>query len=430
MKLFGRTINFERRLLWLNVALLTVVAIAMFAVIFLVLRTISAERSERNQMQQTADVIAELRGVNRAALNGETGQRGYIITLDRRYLSPYFSGRDQIEPTLHKLRKLVEPTATERQKQLLDEIEVLSRAKFSELGRSVKLVEQGDVLGARRLILSDEGQEAMERLRRAIGEMEVIELHVLGQASAQTARAEGRVLPLLGGLLVLLVIVLLVVIRLVARAALAEAEAAQAKALGEARDRADLLARELNHRVKNLFAVILAIVQLSARDKPEAKDVTEAIARRIRALLTAHEVSQGELDRPVASLTDLVETSLAPYRSDELDASLDGPSVILPARLVTPLGLVLHELTTNAVKYGAWAHGGKITISWREEDGLVVLEWIETGAPIETQPERRGFGSLLMTSAARQLSGSIEREFAGDGAKITITFPNPGENGK
>lgn len=424
MKAFWQRQTLQARLLWLNVALLAIAALAMFAVIFLVLRTISAERTEREQMQQTANVITELRGVNRAALNGETGQRGYIITLDRRYLGPYFAGSEQIEPTLARLRKLVEPEATDRQRELLDEIGVLSRAKFSELRRSIDLVEQGKVLDARRLILSDEGQEAMERLRRAIAEMEAIEVRVLGQASAQTARAEARVLPLLGGLLVLLVIVLLTVIRLVARTAQAEAEAAQAKALGEARDRADLLARELNHRVKNLFAVILAIVQLSARDRPEAKDVTEAIARRIRALLTAHEVSQGELDRPVASLTDLVETSLAPYRSDELDASLEGPRVILPARAVTPLGLVLHELTTNAVKYGAWAHGGKIAITWREDDGMIVLEWIETGATIDTQPERRGFGSLLMTSAARQLGGSIERDFAEDGARITITFPS------
>ena len=119
-------------------ALLAVASIAMFAVIFLVLRTISAERSQRDQMQKTADVIAELRGVNRAALNGETAQRGYIITLDRRYLAPYFAGSEQIEPTLHRLRKLVEPKATERQEQLLDEIDVLARAKFSELGTECK----------------------------------------------------------------------------------------------------------------------------------------------------------------------------------------------------------------------------------------------------------------------------------------------------
>ena len=96
----------------------------------------------------------------------------------------------------------------------------------------------------------------------------------------------------------------------------AVAEAAQAAVVSEARDRADLLARELNHRVKNLFAVVLAIVQMSARDRPEAKEVTDSIAQRIRALLTAHEVSQGELERPVASLRALVETFPNPISSN------------------------------------------------------------------------------------------------------------------
>ena len=199
--------------------------------------------------------------------------------------------------------------------------------------------------------------------------------------------------------------------RLVGRAARAEAEAAQAAVVSEARDRADLLARELNHRVKNLFAVVLAIVQMSARDKPEAKEVTNSIAQRIRALLTAHEVSQGELERPVASLRALVETSLAPYRSSNHPAEIDGPEIMLPAKRVTPLGLVLHELTTNAVKYGAWKDEGTVHVSWSEQDGTVTLEWRETGAQLGDAPEHTGFGSLLMTSAARQFGGTFERNF-------------------
>ena len=193
--------------------------------------------------------------------------------------------------------------------------------------------------------------------------------------------------------------------------------------MSEARDRADLLARELNHRVKNLFAVILAIVQMSARDKPEAKEVTDSIAQRIRALLTAHEVSQGELDRPVASLRALVETSLAPYRSSKHPAEIDGPEIMLPAKRVTPLGLVLHELTTNAVKYGAWSNEGTVHVTWSEKDGTVTLNWRETGADLDELPERKGFGSLLMTSAARQFGGTFDRSFTQDGLQVTIELP-------
>jgi two-component sensor histidine kinase len=263
----------------------------------------------------------------------------------------------------------------------------------------------------------------MARLRRALREMEEIENRILIDRSTETARAEGRVLPLLGLVVILLLVALVFGYRLVTRAAHAEAEAAQAEALAEARDRADLLAHELNHRVKNMFAVVLAIVRMSARDAPEAKPVTESIAQRIHALLTAHEVTQGTLDKPVASLRSLVETTLAPYRSDQCEAVIEGPEVMLPSNRVTPLGLMLHELTTNAVKYGAWSCGGRIGVRWEQNTDAVLLRWQEEGVTMEGEPERQGFGSMLMTGSARQLGGSIERSFDAGGVLVTITIP-------
>lgn len=412
-----------RSVRWINAALVAVTALAMLLVIVLVIRTVESERSQRDQAQLTSAVLNELRDISRASLNAETGQRGYMLSLDRRYLASYHAGRDQIEPSLRQLRALLEPRADSRQIALLDQIEVLSRAKFAELDRSVALVDQGELIEARRLILTDEGQVAMERLRRAIRELERIELAILAEAVAETERAEGRVMPLLGGLLALLAISLIAAGRLIARSVRAEAVAAQAEELAEARDRADLLAHELNHRVKNLFAVVLAIVKLSGRDAPEAKAVTDAIAQRIQALLKAHDVSQGALDQPSVSLAALIDTTLAPYRSPELTAEVSGPEVTLDARAITPLGLMLHELTTNAVKYGGWSQpGGRIAVHWECEGDEVVLTWREEGTPIVEEPSRQGFGSMLMTSGARQLGGSIERRFAPQGAEITIRF--------
>lgn len=393
-------------------------------VVLFAIRTVEVERAQRDQAQRTSEILTELRDIDRAALNGESGQRGYLLSLDRRYLTSYYSGRDGIEPSLRRLRALVGPTATPRQAQLLDSIETLGRAKFAELAEGIALTRGGDVIGARRLVLTDAGQVAMERLRQALREMEAIELTVLERARADVAAAEGRVVPLLVGLLGLLAISLIASGRLISRGARAEAEAAQAQMLADARDRADLLAKELNHRVKNLFAVVLAIVKLSARDAPAAKPVTEGIAQRIMALLKAHEASQGEFDTATVTLATLVETSLAPYRSDALTASIGGPEVVLHVRSITPLGLVLHELTTNAVKYGGWSQaGGTIAIDWRREGDDVVLVWREEGRPITEAPTRQGFGSMLMTSSARQLGGSIEREFAASGAVITVRFP-------
>ena len=417
--LLGRSKRFR----WVNVTLLALMALAMIGLIVVAFQTIESERAEREQVERTNDILLELRNVSSAAVNAETGQRGYLITLDRRYLAPYQAGREQIDPTLDRIRELIGEDATARQTELIDKIDALARAKFDEMATGVELLENGRLLDARRAILTDEGVETMERLDRAIAELEDIENETLAAYSADAARTNARVLPLLGALLVFLIIAMFAGARLVGRAARAEAEAAQAAVVSEARDRADLLARELNHRVKNLFAVVLAIVQMSARDKPEAKEVTNSIAQRIRALLTAHEVSQGELERPVASLRALVETSLAPYRSSNHPAEIDGPEIMLPAKRVTPLGLVLHELTTNAVKYGAWKDEGTVHVSWSEQDGTVTLEWRETGAQLGDAPEHTGFGSLLMTSAARQFGGTFERKFTPDGLIVTIELP-------
>ena len=408
---------------WPNAALSLVIFGAMIGLIFLVYQTLEGERLEREQARLTASVLEELQQVETAALNAETGQRGYLITLDRRYLASWEEGSEQIAPTLRRLRSLLAGQTTVRQEELLDQIDALARAKFDEMARSVQLVQEGRLLDARREVLSDEGQEVMERLRRAIEEMRVIEREILARQAADTARLEARIMPLLAGLIILILVAILLGSRLVSRAARAEAEAAQAAVVGEARDRADLLARELNHRVKNLFAVVLAIVQMSARDKPEAKPVTDSIAQRIRALLTAHEVSQGALETQVASLETLVDTSLAPYRSSSQTATIAGPEIMIPAKRITPLGLVLHELTTNAVKYGAWANGGTIDVSWGHKDGTVELVWRESGVELDGEPDRQGFGSLLMNSAARQFGGSVTRDFTSDGLIVQIDWP-------
>lgn len=410
---------------WLNAVLVALTALAMVLVTLLVIRTIEAERSQRAQAQSTSAIVNELRDISRAALNAETGQRGYLISLDRRYLAPYFAGRDQLEPSLRNLRELLASRSDRRQHALLERVETLSRARFAELQRSVALIERGELIEARRLVLTDEGQSVMECLRLALRELERIELAILADAVQETELAEGRVMPLLGGLLALLTISLIAAARLIARGARAEAAAAQAQALSEARDRADLLARELNHRVKNLFAVVLAIVKLSARDAPEAKEVTGAIADRIQALLKAHDASQGDLGEAEVSLAKLVETTLEPYRSHALTASVGGSAITLHARSITPVGLMLHEMTTNAVKYGAWSQpGGTISIDWTRDGEDIVLTWRESGIEIVEMPTRQGFGSLLMTSSARQLGGCVEREFTANGAVITIRFPS------
>ncbi len=410
---------------WPSLALFLLVAGSLLAAVLVIISTVDAERAQRAQAHRTNEILKELRNVGHAAINAETGERGYFITLDRRYLAPYRLGQELYRPSIVRLNQLIGRSATSRQRELLVEIDQLSSAKFAEIADSIGMIGRGELIAAQTRFLSDEGQEVMDRLRRALSEMERIEQGVLEQATARSAQAESRVLPLLGLLLVMLLGASALGLRQAVRAARAETAEAHAAALTEARDRADLLARELNHRVKNLFAMILAIVRLSARNAPEAKEVTDSIAHRIQALLIAHEVTQGSPSRPVADLANLIATTLAPHRADHRGCSIEGPAVALPSGKVQPLGLVLHELATNAVKYGAWSQNGALAIDWRLEDAgrELVLDWCEHCPEGCAPSERRGFGSMLMDSSARQLQGSIERRFTPEGCRVCIAFP-------
>ena len=184
--LLGRRNRFK----WGNVTLLALMALAMIGLIVVAFQTIESERAEREQVERTNDILLELRNVSSAAVNAETGQRGYLITLDRRYLESYLFGREQIDPSLRRLRTAMEDEeTTRRQTELVDQIEALATSKFAEMDESVRLLEDGRLIDARREMLSDQGQETMERLRRAIGEMERIEFQLLSDATEETARA-------------------------------------------------------------------------------------------------------------------------------------------------------------------------------------------------------------------------------------------------
>lgn len=411
-----------------SLLLLTMVAVTLLAAVALIFGTIQTERKQRAQVLRTTEVLRALSDIGRAAINGETGQRGYFITGDQRYLQPFLLGDAQAGASVARLKTLLAREATPRQMELLADVERLSAIKWTELRETVAQIERGERIDAEIRILSDEGQQAMTRLRGTIAELEAIERALLDRAGRRTEAAEARVVPLLALLLAAMIAALALGLYQVVRTARAEAAAAQAQSLSEARDRADLLARELNHRVKNLFAVILAIVQMSGKGSPEAASVVDKISARIHALVTAHEVTQGSIDRPVVDLRELVETAIAPYCSDSEACEVDGEGVILPAKLAVPLGLVLHELVTNAVKYGAWrGEGGTVAVKWRRDGGHVRLAWREDGAridrPEQPQKPREGFGSTLIKTSAQQLRGTIEREFHDAGMEVKLSFP-------
>ena len=410
----------------ISIALFAVVAAALFGSLALVFSTIEAEREERRQAEHTAQVLDALNTLVASTTDGETGQRGYFITSDQRYLAPYRSGRAMYGAALARLEHDLGDDLPRAQRDTLREIERLGDHKWRELDETIAQIARGDVVGVHVRILSDEGQVAMTEFRSAVERFEAVERDRLMAARTSSATAEARVLPALLILFVMIVIALALSLWQVTRAARAESAAANAATIAEARDRADLLARELNHRVKNLFAVILAIVRMTGKCDPAAKPVVERISQRIHALVIAHDVSQGATENPVVDLAELVEAAIAPYRSDSERCDITGAPLSLDTRMAVPLGLVLHELVTNTVKYGAWSRtGGLVRVSWQARDGRARLEWEECTdgfVPPIQDSARLGFGSVLMQSSAQQLGGTIERSYAEDGIRVVIDF--------
>ncbi len=404
---------------------LAIVALGLVGGVALILSTIRAEQAHRAQAARSNEIVVLLRDLARDTVNAETGQRGYFITLDRRYLAPYEAADVRYREVLARLKALTAQTADPNQQQVVARIEQLATQKFAELHGNVALIQDGELVEARRQILTDAGQVTMERLRLAIAELEDGERARLNTALADTVASENRIEPLLIALLVLILVSLGLALSLALRNADAEARAAHAAELGEARDRADLLAHELSHRVKNLFAVILALIRMSARGDAAAKPVADKIADRVTALLRAQELTQGAYGTQQVDLGKLVETVLAPYRSGDSLSEVDGPKVKLAEQQTTPLGMILHELVTNCVKYGAWSQpGGKLVLAWDCAEKTLKLTWREHCPAVIAEPgSQKGFGSTLLEGSTRQLSGELNRTFHPDGIEVRIVLP-------
>ena len=196
-----------------------------------------------------------------------------------------------------------------------------------------------------------------------------------------------------------------------------------------ASDAQELLTRELTHRVKNLFAIANGMVSMTARTAKDTKEMATALRGRLGALSRAHELVQ-----PVAAsssaqvgLDELIAAVLSPYTQDESSkVEVGGPHVGVGANTTTSLALVLHELATNAAKYGCLSQPrGHLAIHWTATETAVEVTWTEMGGPrIEAVPTFEGFGSqLAQRSIAGQLGGSLERDWNAEGLCVRMVLP-------
>jgi PAS domain S-box-containing protein len=194
----------------------------------------------------------------------------------------------------------------------------------------------------------------------------------------------------------------------------------------------ELVAQELSHRIKNIFAVLTGIISLSARSRPESKAFADELRQRIYALGEAHDFLRphSHIARPPenqGSLKSLIERLMQPYRQDgEGRLAFHGDDAVIDDGAATPLALLFHELGTNAAKYGALSSdGGRVDITGRPEGDRYHLTWKEHGGPpITGDVELRGFGSrLIVLSIEGQLRGRLERLWEPDGLRVEIDLP-------
>ncbi|EDL49556.1 sensor histidine kinase [Erythrobacter sp. SD-21] len=193
----------------------------------------------------------------------------------------------------------------------------------------------------------------------------------------------------------------------------------------------DLLARELSHRIKNIFAVVSGLIAIRARGREEVADFAMELSETIRALGAAHDYVRPHEGKRGETLSGLLDDLLAPYdKQGGGRFEISGPGVPIGERAATPLALIFHELATNAAKYGALSCAeGKVVVSVEDEcegEGTVCITWEERAVAcgVDSNSEREGFGSRLLRLAVEsQLGGSFERSFSDDGLDVRIVFP-------
>jgi PAS domain S-box-containing protein len=195
-----------------------------------------------------------------------------------------------------------------------------------------------------------------------------------------------------------------------------------------AEQRQALLMREVDHRAKNALAVVQAALRLTPKHDPAS--YARAVEGRVKALARAHTLlAAGRWSG--TGLQTLLEGELAPFlhpggEREAPRAELAGPPVVLPPRIAQALSMALHELATNATKYGALSvSGGRVAVRWAAEAGMLRLSWTESGGPpVAAPPAARGFGSRVIEGTiADQLGGRVLREWPVEGLVCRIAVP-------
>ncbi|WP_227383247.1 PAS domain-containing protein [Microvirga rosea] len=200
----------------------------------------------------------------------------------------------------------------------------------------------------------------------------------------------------------------------------------------QAEQRQHLLIRELHHRVKNTLATVQAIVGSTARTASNIEEFYQGFVGRIVSLARTHNILTEDYWQK-APLEELIQTELGPYDDETRKRiTIQGPSVELPSEAAVPIGMAVHELTTNAAKHGALStFGGKVEVTWSVEEKekgkrVLLFNWVEQGGPRVTEPTRQGFGTrLLQRVLTTQLNADVNMDYSESGLRFHMVMPIP-----
>jgi two-component sensor histidine kinase len=198
----------------------------------------------------------------------------------------------------------------------------------------------------------------------------------------------------------------------------------------QAEQRLELVLQELRHRVKNMLAVVQSLASQTLRHARSLEGFAWAFQGRIAGLAGAHDLLV-DGDWAGTGLRQLILGQLSPFLDQRERLRLAGPDLTLPSNAALTLGMTLHELATNAAKYGALSTAsGSVEITWREEPiagaRQLVMVWQERGGPEVASPEQRSFGTQLIEAGiAHELDGEVALDFDPEGVRCELRFPKP-----
>lgn len=188
------------------------------------------------------------------------------------------------------------------------------------------------------------------------------------------------------------------------------------------KERSEFMIRELDHRVKNLLAIILSIAEITARSNSDIETYKQGFRGRLESMARTHNLlAQAQWSQ--LDLCDLVEEEVCSFATTEA-ASFHGPAIALSPTAAQSLAMFLHELTANAFKHGALSReSGRVKTSWSVEGNRLLLVWEESGGPVVTGPSHEGFGSKVINRIIkRQLGADVTTDWDPQGFKLTAVI--------